>query len=288
MRTPIILLLSLAAIFLSACGDLILFNQKIEGSDPISLQGRYIWSFEDENGEVVSDTLDFHRLLPHQFIVYSSQTDVKDHILFQGEIHQRGSHYFLQKQDPKSGKWKIEAFKLGNGSSKNLVSALYTKDYDEYWKKWIKEGKVGLIRESKREIQEEGRTSYTQDVYEVDANERKTLRLWKKIIRKSDKLAIMKLGETEKAGQEIEAREGIPATPLLYPNPSSTLVNIQMPFEGNWNLSLLDLQGQRIKNLAFNGKERQIDISDLPRGIYHLQVRESQNEYQKTWRLIKE
>jgi hypothetical protein len=52
----------------------------------------------------------------------------------------------------------------------------------------------------------------------------------------------------------------------LYPNPASDRLLIDLPEPAQ--ISIYNISGQTIKQIAFNGTSETIDISDLPAGIY--------------------
>jgi len=60
---------------------------------------------------------------------------------------------------------------------------------------------------------------------------------------------------------------------IIYPNPSSTVINIANPnFTGNENLQILDTNGRELMNRKLNSTNSSIDISGLASNIYFLKI----------------
>ena len=55
----------------------------------------------------------------------------------------------------------------------------------------------------------------------------------------------------------------------VYPNPATSIINLDIAGELNYKVSILDLQGRTIKNTRNNA---QIDVQDIPFGIYILEI----------------
>jgi len=74
----------------------------------------------------------------------------------------------------------------------------------------------------------------------------------------------------------------------IYPNPTSELVNIDIPQNYNEiDINMYDVTGKLIKNeLNANGKVT-FDVSALATGTYYLQVINPKNKQLKTFKLIK-
>jgi Secretion system C-terminal sorting domain len=68
---------------------------------------------------------------------------------------------------------------------------------------------------------------------------------------------------------------------LVYPNPTDhSVVHLRstgIAAQGHYNLAVLDVRGQLLKNTSGSFQDGQIkqtlDISDLAPGIYHLRIR---------------
>ena len=61
----------------------------------------------------------------------------------------------------------------------------------------------------------------------------------------------------------------------VYPNPSSGIVNLSFSkVMTNANVEVFDLQGRMVLTNSINGKHIQLEVSSLPSGIYHYQVKE--------------
>ncbi len=73
----------------------------------------------------------------------------------------------------------------------------------------------------------------------------------------------------------------------IYPNPTSELVNIDIP--QNYNLldiNMFDVTGKLLKNQANAYGKVAFDVSSLATGTYYLQVINPKNEQTKTFKLI--
>ncbi|MCI4668149.1 MAG: T9SS type A sorting domain-containing protein [Bacteroidia bacterium] len=296
MRKSFFVLIALSAIFLSSCGDLVLFKQKIEGRNPNSLEGKYIVEFDVE-GEQKYDTLEFRQVLPYQFIIYSSL--VKDDSenyedghpykrgeIYNGEIHQKGSDYFIQKKDEETGKWEIGAFRIKNGLAYHLLETLYYQEYNESLVNAVKNGKFKVILESEREIEETTDTDKTKKVYEVAASPRKVIRIWRSILRKSDRFPIRKLDES-KAGEGTKPEIKISDVSTVYPNPTSGKIHISLEEDKYWQAELYDLTGKKLIGANFSGKFYDWDLSEMPSGTYILKLGSNYERSHKTFKIVK-
>lgn len=72
---------------------------------------------------------------------------------------------------------------------------------------------------------------------------------------------------------------------LISPNPANDVLSITSANTGNWNVSLMNLQGQVIENYHLNNKLT-IDVSDLSKGIYLIKL--TNNETVKTFKVLVE
>jgi hypothetical protein len=68
----------------------------------------------------------------------------------------------------------------------------------------------------------------------------------------------------------------------IYPNPTSQLINIES--EGIWiqNIIIYDLQGRMWKNEVVNGQTSTIDISQLPSGMYQMEITSEQGVHHQS------
>lgn len=64
-------------------------------------------------------------------------------------------------------------------------------------------------------------------------------------------------------------------TPVIFPNPTAHLLNIELLQADRYDLWLTSTSGKRIKYIRFSGSNYQWDISDLSAGIYFLSIRSS-------------
>jgi hypothetical protein len=54
----------------------------------------------------------------------------------------------------------------------------------------------------------------------------------------------------------------------LSPNPASDRVQIKLPLGGSGNILLLNAMGQMVKSQYFSGGETELNLDQLPEGIY--------------------
>ncbi len=56
---------------------------------------------------------------------------------------------------------------------------------------------------------------------------------------------------------------------VVYPNPANENLNLQLPYAGNWNLSVLDFSGRLVGTESVSNSNRiQFHVGDLSNGIY--------------------
>lgn len=73
----------------------------------------------------------------------------------------------------------------------------------------------------------------------------------------------------------------------LYPNPASEVLTVETPFNGDQKVAIYNNSGMLVKSINFTGNgKQQINIHELPKGIYHCRVR-SQSLNQKVKTFIK-
>lgn len=69
--------------------------------------------------------------------------------------------------------------------------------------------------------------------------------------------------------------------PQVYPNPATTALNIDVAYDTRWigkTLSVLNMQGQIVMQIAITSKLQQIDISRLSSGMYFLSAKREDGE----------
>jgi photosystem II stability/assembly factor-like uncharacterized protein len=87
-------------------------------------------------------------------------------------------------------------------------------------------------------------------------------------------------------GVGIDETSADPTHFKIYPNPASELISIESPvIPGITRLTVSDLQGRVLKEMEITGLKSQIDIRDLPSGIYFLTVKNA--KMAETLKLIK-
>lgn len=65
----------------------------------------------------------------------------------------------------------------------------------------------------------------------------------------------------------------------LFPNPSSTILNISSKLEGNYRAVLQDPSGKRIREIDLS-REVEVDVSDLVSGTYYLIISAADGRHQ--------
>jgi DNA-binding beta-propeller fold protein YncE len=64
-----------------------------------------------------------------------------------------------------------------------------------------------------------------------------------------------------------------PAGLEIYPNPASSYLNVQInEGERNSTLSIYNTQGSLVKTVPVNSDSEEIDVSELPAGVYILKL----------------
>ena len=58
----------------------------------------------------------------------------------------------------------------------------------------------------------------------------------------------------------------------IYPNPNKGQFTISGPENGMGKLIILTMQGQSVKTISISGQKTQVDIQELPKGIYLLKM----------------
>lgn len=74
----------------------------------------------------------------------------------------------------------------------------------------------------------------------------------------------------------------------IYPNSSNGIVNIELPLEGDFELSIFNMMGQNVYTEMLNKTSSQIRLRDLPSGLYKalVKVHSSDIVFQETINLI--
>jgi PKD repeat protein len=72
---------------------------------------------------------------------------------------------------------------------------------------------------------------------------------------------------------------------VLYPNPVSDILRFKSNQEIS-SISIVDLQGRVVRSYE-NGIENQLDISDLPKGMYNVLIIFTKNNQSKEFKIIK-
>ena len=78
---------------------------------------------------------------------------------------------------------------------------------------------------------------------------------------------------TRKMSDTQELEEEIIATELIvYPNPTSGILNLTLENNTKSDVRLFNMLGQQLLNTTFEGNEKQLDLTNFGQGIYLLQV----------------
>lgn len=72
----------------------------------------------------------------------------------------------------------------------------------------------------------------------------------------------------------------------LWPNPTSDAVSVELPTEGAYRVYVIDAVGRVRKSVIFEGTKSQIDLSELPAGLYFVRVNTAEQVYNR--RIIKQ
>ena len=60
----------------------------------------------------------------------------------------------------------------------------------------------------------------------------------------------------------------------LFPNPATVQTSIQWPSDDSWTLELMDAKGMVLRNEAGLGNRHELDVAELPAGIYLLRLQQ--------------
>ena len=105
---------------------------------------------------------------------------------------------------------------------------------------------------------------------------------WSRALSEEEITSLCRTADTEDI-LEINHSEH---TAKLYPNPSNSVINIESDFKGDFDVSILTVEGKLINNFERNGN--QIDVSILKNGVYFLNIKSRNNQkLNKTIRFIK-
>jgi hypothetical protein len=73
----------------------------------------------------------------------------------------------------------------------------------------------------------------------------------------------------------------------IYPNPIINMLNVNIGSNSNLNYSIFNITGQIILKGSFVKYNNRVNFSELSKGIYFLQVLDTQLNKQNTYKLIK-
>lgn len=72
----------------------------------------------------------------------------------------------------------------------------------------------------------------------------------------------------------------------IYPNPTSSMLNVEMPNKNNSSIKIIDVSGRIIYSQIVSQKNTTIDLSKFNKGIYFVEVKNNQQSYVR--KIIKE
>lgn len=90
---------------------------------------------------------------------------------------------------------------------------------------------------------------------------------WQELFTNSDKQPLL-LGETETTSASLSFRESESELPVLFPNPTSRSVFIDLESSEFHHYTIFDLKGNFIKSKTFGNNSGKIDFSNLEKGVY--------------------
>ena len=73
----------------------------------------------------------------------------------------------------------------------------------------------------------------------------------------------------------------------VYPNPARDFIELQIPFEGQTQLRILDIRGNLIVEKTDSGSSFRMDVSSLPGGIYFIEISHAQGRMVKKISIIR-
>jgi GH35 family endo-1,4-beta-xylanase len=73
----------------------------------------------------------------------------------------------------------------------------------------------------------------------------------------------------------------------IFPNPVQDFLNIEMPYDTNWKVSLVDEQGKQVFEQSFDGKVQFYNVQQLAAGHYFMNITDGEQEITKKIIIIK-
>lgn len=64
----------------------------------------------------------------------------------------------------------------------------------------------------------------------------------------------------------------------VFPNPAYDIINVELPSEGDWSVTLVDKLGRVLIATILNGKKGRLDISAFDDGVYFLKIENKEGE----------
>jgi hypothetical protein len=80
----------------------------------------------------------------------------------------------------------------------------------------------------------------------------------------------------------VDAKTNDVVALAIYPNPSTGIVNIDIPNnEQATNICITDMTGKKVKELTLQSDVNAIDLSDLPKGMYIINIVNDKEQLQE-------
>jgi hypothetical protein len=79
-----------------------------------------------------------------------------------------------------------------------------------------------------------------------------------------------------------ETEENTESEVTIAPNPATTNLQVTLDTEdGNYKLEIYSMTGQLMKQLSFSGVATNVDVNDLPKGVYQITITGNENRFNK-------
>jgi len=194
--------------------------------------------------------------------------------------------------------------KINFEESKHTTNKVFLRLNTAKWGQYIS---YSLYYASNQKIDTSGALSaYTivLDTFNVELNECYVFKLWDKIsqgFHSSDGYCLLydKFTDTlffvsgnfgKKTEFQFKPTQESPVDIInfdnlvkIYPNPSNDFIEIQLPEKEKYNICLYSITGKEIYNFeVFNSYNLRLNVSDLAKGIYLLQIKNSKSTFNKS------
>ena len=173
--------------------------------------------------------------------------------------------------------------------------------YTEYWSVWIDFNQNGTFDTAEKVASGSSKLAttltYTVAVPSTALLGNTRMRVSMKYNAAPTACEAFSYGEVEDYTINVAAGSGAPAVDApfatqlgnedpsgftVYPNPATTDVNIQLNgIEGNVMMRIYDMRGGLVKAMPISGRDNQVDVSDLAKGVYVISVDEEKEAIKK-------